>query len=100
MVKFIAGEDCGCEERKEKLNKLFPYKQTSCMTETRYKQWSEFRNKPTDVLQPDDQKFVAHTHAEIFNHSLHRPCTCNPKAWQKMIEEINGVYSTYESEEG
>ena len=22
-VKFIAGEDCGCDERKEKLNKVF-----------------------------------------------------------------------------
>lgn len=24
-VKAIVGEDCGCDERKEKLNKLFPY---------------------------------------------------------------------------
>ena len=26
VAKFILGEDCGCEERKQKLNKLFPYK--------------------------------------------------------------------------
>ena len=26
VVKNIAGEDCGCKERKEALNKLFPYK--------------------------------------------------------------------------
>ena len=24
-VKAIVGEDCGCDERREKLNKLFPY---------------------------------------------------------------------------
>ena len=24
VVKFIAGEDCGCDERKEKLNDLVP----------------------------------------------------------------------------
>ena len=23
-VKFVAGEDCGCDQRKEKLNKLLP----------------------------------------------------------------------------
>ena len=23
LVKFIAGEDCGCDERKKKLNKLY-----------------------------------------------------------------------------
>lgn len=25
LVKAIAGEDCGCEERRQKLNQLFPY---------------------------------------------------------------------------
>ena len=25
IVKTIAGDDCGCDERKEKLNNLFPY---------------------------------------------------------------------------
>ena len=25
-VKFIAGEDCGCDERKVKLNEMFRYK--------------------------------------------------------------------------
>jgi hypothetical protein len=27
MVKKVVGDDCGCKERKEKLNKLFPYKE-------------------------------------------------------------------------
>ena len=26
VVKAIAGDSCGCNERKEKLNKMFPYK--------------------------------------------------------------------------
>lgn len=26
IVKRVAGDDCGCEERKNKLNKLVPYK--------------------------------------------------------------------------
>jgi len=25
VVKWLAGDDCGCEERKEKLNKLWRY---------------------------------------------------------------------------
>lgn len=97
MVKFIAGEDCGCDERKEKLNKLFPYKKPQCMSETRYKQWTEFRANPTEVLETKDQKLIAHMHAELFDHALHEPCTCTPKAWQNMIDDINGIYTTYES---
>lgn len=27
VVKKVAGEDCGCQQRKEKLNKLIPFKQ-------------------------------------------------------------------------
>ena len=30
LVKFVAGEDCGCDERKEKLNKLFQYAKPKC----------------------------------------------------------------------
>jgi hypothetical protein len=26
IVKKVVGEDCGCDGRKDKLNKLFPYK--------------------------------------------------------------------------
>jgi hypothetical protein len=31
LVKFIAGDDCGCDDRKEKLNKLFPYNKPECL---------------------------------------------------------------------
>ena len=27
VVKKVVGEDCGCNQRKETLNKLFPYKE-------------------------------------------------------------------------
>ena len=32
-VKFIAGDDCGCDDRKEKLNKIFPYNKPECLEE-------------------------------------------------------------------
>ena len=35
-VKFLAGEDCGCDERKDKLNKLFSYNKMECLTEEEY----------------------------------------------------------------
>jgi hypothetical protein len=36
MVKFIAGEDCGCDDRKSKLNHLFPYYKPNCFTEDEF----------------------------------------------------------------
>src|SRR5210317_2250956 len=33
-VKAVFGEDCGCDARKEKLNKIFPYsRQPECLTQ-------------------------------------------------------------------
>ena len=35
-VKWIAGDDCGCDERKEKLNKIWSYRKPKCLTEEEY----------------------------------------------------------------
>ena len=35
-VKFLAGEDCGCDERKEKLNEMFRYRKPECLTESEF----------------------------------------------------------------
>ena len=35
-VEFVAGEDCGCDERKDKLNYLFPYNKPNCFTEEEF----------------------------------------------------------------
>ena len=42
IVKFIGGDDCGCEKRKEALNKLFPYNQPECLKENEYNFLKEF----------------------------------------------------------
>jgi len=35
-VKFIAGEDCGCDERQERLNRIFKYNKPECLNEDEY----------------------------------------------------------------
>lgn len=97
LVKFVAGEDCGCEERKEKLNSLFRYKQPLCMTEDEYTWWTEFKQVNTQTLSPTEADKVAAIWSRIFQSKrLYRPCSCNPREWQKMINEITIVYNTYE----
>ena len=34
--------DCGCDQRKEKLNALFPYKKPNCLTEEEYNYLKNF----------------------------------------------------------
>ena len=97
LAKFIAGEDCGCEERKEKLNSLFRYKQPLCMTEEEYNWWTEFKKAETTTLSTDEATKVSQIWTRIFQaKKLYRPCSCNPREWQKMINELTIVYNTYE----
>lgn len=96
LVKFIAGEDCGCEERKEKLNKLFRYKQPLCLTEQEYNYLTDFQkvNSPTLSKQEGDE--IATIWNRVFqSRKFYRPCTCNPKAWQSMIDELLIIYKEY-----
>ena len=46
VVKAVAGDDCGCKERKEKLNRLFPYHSSLRMTEEQKAVWN-------NVIDPD-----------------------------------------------
>ena len=56
LVKFIAGEDCGCDARKEKLNKIFRHNKLECLTEDEYDYLTEFFAKNKNVLNNEEIK--------------------------------------------
>jgi hypothetical protein len=89
VVKAIAGDDCGCDARKEKLNKLFPYsKQPECLNpeEMEYLSGGVLRKK---TLTLEDREKIATIHARVFNHKYDVPCTCSPKIWMQWMRELN-----------
>ena len=87
-VKAVVGEDCGCDERKEKLNKLFPYKrEPECLTddERTYLSGGVLQKR---VIAYEDREHIATIHARVFNHKFDVPCTCNPKIWMQWMREL------------
>lgn len=98
LVKFVAGEDCGCDQRKEKLNKIFPYgkQPKQCMSEEDYLKWGNFRESSGNTLTKEEADLVAITWNKLFARSkFYRPCTCNPREWQRMIDDLNHIYDSY-----
>lgn len=66
-VKFLAGEDCGCDERKDKLNYLFPYQKPNCLTEGEYFYLAEyFESKPNRVTSVVQEELLA-IYNRVFN---------------------------------
>jgi hypothetical protein len=99
-TKFLMGEDCGCDARKHKLNKLFPNRQPLCMTEQEYNWWTEFKKVNNTTLSPLEANEISKMWTRIFqSRRIYKPCTCNPKAWQTMVNELTSVYETYQVQE-
>ena len=66
LVKFIAGEDCGCDERKEILNKKFSYRTVNCITEEDFNYATEFLGRNTNKITDSQQKRMNDIHNNIF----------------------------------
>jgi len=47
VAKWLLGEDCKCDERKAKLNELFPYKKPLCLEENEFSYLNSFTSIPS-----------------------------------------------------
>ena len=95
-VKAIFGDDCGCDERKEMLNKLFPYSgKKECLTEEDYTYLtSGILQKAT--YKPSDQSILL----AILNKTTgkkYEPTTCGD-CWRERISELKKIVKLYEED--
>ena len=64
-VSEITGIDCKCQERKEALNKLYPY--TRQMTEDEITIYEEVMSRTKGTLTGDDQAILVRVYNKLFN---------------------------------
>jgi len=95
---FVDGKDCGCEERKQKLNELFPYRfKARCLTEEEYNKWKSFKEVRTLLMSKEDVDYVCELYASVFNRQIWYPCAgCSPKPLINMISKLDKVFDSYE----
>ena len=93
VVKFVLGEDCNCDKRKEKLNKMFPYIQPLCLEENEYNYLTEFLNSKTNQIRPSEQSKLLSIYNRVFK-AKETTTTCSD-CWRKIISELKSVYNEY-----
>ena len=93
LVKFIAGEDCGCDERQAKLNELFPYRTPKCLTEDEYTYLNETKVLTKQELKPSEQDAILKIYNRIFGVSK-EPTSC-VTCWLETIEKMQKVFNEY-----
>jgi len=89
------GIDCGCDARKEKLNKLFRFKKPECLTSEEYDYLHGFFGQPIDKISPADQRAIATIHSRVFKHKFIVPCTCSPTKWKEWLTDLKTIYNEY-----
>ena len=77
LVKFIAGEDCGCDDRQVKLNKLFSYKKINCISEDDYTYLNDFINSNPRKATYNQRVRLIKIHNNVFNTNQ-RETSCEP----------------------
>ena len=94
-VKWLAGDDCGCEERKQKLNDLWRYTQPKCLQEDEHKWLDEWYTKRSETMKPSEQRVMLGIYNRIFN-AKQTPTQCS-----SCLREINNkmmkIYETYDN---
>lgn len=98
-VLFKDGKDCGCNQRREKLNKLFPvrYKAVRCFTEDEYIEYKAFKEHRTIRFSMDQLKYVSKLFSDIFGTQIFTPClSCSQRPIYDMIDKLDKVFDSYE----
>jgi hypothetical protein len=97
LVKFIAGEDCGCDERKEKLNKLFPYAKPLCLTEDEFNTLDTYFKQNTNTLTSDEQTALIAINNRVLNQRL-TFSTCS-SCLRDLVSKLRVIYNEYSPEQ-
>ena len=95
LVKFVAGEDCGCEERRKKLNKLFSYNPNiQCLQEDEYTWLDNWFKLDKSIMKPTEQKEMLVIYNRVFN-ARQQFTTCS-SCLRDIMNRMRKVYETYE----
>jgi hypothetical protein len=94
-VKFLAGEDCGCDERKDKLNKIFPYYRPNCFTEEEFNFIGQKIKEVTSRIERDDVPKLLSIYNRVFNDN--KQATAGDSCFVNGVwAKLKTIYKHYE----
>ena len=93
-VKFLAGEDCGCDERKEKLNKIFHYNKPECLTEDEYIWLADFFGSSVATISNIEQRKMLKIYNRVFKGNK-QVTSCSPCV-RSVYDKLKHYFESYQ----
>ncbi len=90
VAKKVLGDDCGCEERKEALNKMFPYAKVRQFTEDEMSIYESVLPRIKGTVSGQDQATLVKLYNKVFN-SNKKTSSCG-KCVQQTLAQLAKVY--------
>lgn len=97
IAKFILGDDCGCDERRDVINKLFPFKNVECLKEDEYSFLHLWFSKARFRITHEEQTQMLEIHNRVF-HRKNTITQCT-KCIKTKVQELNLLYLEYNPKE-
>ena len=90
VAKKVLGDDCGCSDRRDKLNKLFPYSKVRQFTEDELKIYESVLPRIKERISGDDQSIMVRLYNKVFNANK-KPSSCTPCV-RETLAKLKKVY--------
>ena len=96
VAKFLLGEDCGCDERRIKLNQMFPSQKPLCLEEDEYNFLTEYFAKGSNVVKIQEQRNLLKIYNRVFRQKNARETSSCASCVREMISKLRRLYNEYE----
>ena len=93
LAKWVLGEDCGCGERKAKLNSLFPYRKPECLLKDEHEFLSEWFTEKRYTMKPTEQKRMLEIYNRVFKVNM-QPTSCG-SCLRDVMNKLEILYNSY-----
>lgn len=100
LFSELTGVDCGCEERKQKLNNLFARHshKPKCLTKDTYDRIKRFTKGVRTKVTREQAIGIATVYSEIFGTRYEVWCGHCPSVWRAKIGELEKLVKVYDKE--
>lgn len=94
VAKWALGEDCGCDERKTVLNRMFPYQKPNCLTEDEFNYLSDWFGQTRNKVSSEQQLRLVEIYNRVFNDNF-EGTSCGSCLLNNVIKKLEKVFQKY-----
>jgi len=92
--KVLGFNDCGCEERQERWNKIFRFGKPECFTEEEYTHLKDFFSEERYKVTYDERKKIYDIYNRVFKRA-DKVTNCTA-CWNDKVRRLKALMEDYE----